>query len=291
MTRAREHLMISCAPTQRKSPGSHLSLLEETLGEEIAAGRTSRVLAAGKGTIELQVVEESLSPPGRAQRAAQAIPPPIDWPSYAQLWQRRARECAAALKTDVFLTPTLLKRREAELTEALPDKEKLAGASELALLIGELAHRFLEHWDFGADPMEFRAILEPFLNRWIAPDQQAHRERLARELEEILATFFASAAYRELSAARILGREMPLLIPWDSGIMEGVIDLLYEMDGRVFIADYKTDRVERKDLAQAAFRYHHQVEIYSEAARRVLKKDIAGFKLIFLRLGAAVEAR
>jgi ATP-dependent exoDNAse (exonuclease V) beta subunit len=49
--------------------------------------------------------------------------------------------------------------------------------------------------------------------------------------------------------------------------------------------------VERKDLAQAASRYHHQAEIYSEAARRVLKKDIAGFKLIFLRLGEAVEAR
>jgi ATP-dependent helicase/nuclease subunit A len=291
MTRAREHLMISCAPTERKSPGSYLSMLEETLGEEIAAGQTARVLAAGEGTIELQVVEESLSPPGRAQRVAQEIPLQIDWPSYAQLWQRRARECETALKTDVFLTPTLLKRREAELSESLSERKKVLMSSELPLLIGELAHRFMEQWNFGDDPAEFRASLEPFLNRWIAPDQQAHRERLESELEEILASFFASNAYRELSAAQILGREVPLLIPWDGGIMEGVIDLLYEKDGRVFLADYKTDRVERKDLAQAASRYHHQAEIYSEAARRVLKKDIAGFKLIFLRLGEAVEAR
>ena len=289
MTRAREHLMISCAPAERSRAGSYLSLLEETLNEEIAARNESHLITAGDGTIELQVVRESLSPPGRARTTAQEEPLQMDWQPYARLWQQRARECESALRTPLFLTPTLLKLREAELTEALPEREKLPVSSELPLLIGELAHRFLENWDFGDDPAEFRARLEPFLDRWIEPKQQANREQLQRELEEILASFFSSGAYRELSSSRILGREVPLLIPWDGRIMEGVIDLLYEREGQLFLADYKTDRVEKKDLARHAENYRHQTTIYSEAARRSLKREVAGFKLVFLRLGQAFE--
>jgi ATP-dependent helicase/nuclease subunit A len=289
MTRAREHLMISCAPAERKQRGSYLSMLEENLAQEITAGEGSRIIAAGAGTIEVEVVDESLRPPGKAPGAARAQPIDIDWESYTGLWQRRAREYEAA-RAPLFLTPTLLKLREAELTEALPESKKLLVTSELSLVIGELAHRFLEAWDFGGDPAEFRAGLDPFLDRWIEPKRQRNRGQLRAELEQILATFFSSAAYRDLSGAEILGREVPLLIPWNDGVMEGVIDLLYEKDGRLFLADYKTDRLERSELAEAASRYHHQVEIYSEAARRVLKKDIAGFNLIFLRLGESVNA-
>jgi ATP-dependent helicase/nuclease subunit A len=290
MTRAREHLMISCARAGSKQRGSYLSMLEETFAREIDAPDSSGVIAAGGGAIEVEVVEESLSPPGKARGAAREEAIAIDWDSYAGLWERRAKARAAALETPFFLTPTLLKLREAELTEALPERKKLAAASELSLQIGELAHRFLEAWDFGGDPAGFRAGLDPFLDRWIESRRQPHRGRLAAELEQVLAAFFSSAAYRDLSGAEILGREIPLLIPWNGGVMEGVIDLLYEKDGGLFLADYKTDRVERGELVQAASRYRHQVEIYSAAARRALKKDIAGFHLIFLRLGESVNA-
>jgi ATP-dependent helicase/nuclease subunit A len=290
MTRAREHLMISCAPTEKKLRGSYLSMLEDALGVDIAAREERAVLAAGDGAIEMEVVDESLSPPVRARASEKEEPAPVDWDSYARLWQRRARERDAAIQSEIFVTPTLLKLREAELTEALPERKRLLAASELSLLIGELAHRFLENWDFAAEPEEFRLKLGPFLDQWIEPRRQADRGPLQRELEDILFTFFSSTVYRELSGAKILGREIPLLIPWDGQIMEGVIDLLYEKDGRLFLADYKTDRVKTNELAQATARYHHQVEIYSEAARRVLKMDLAGFKLIFLRLGEMVEA-
>ncbi len=175
------------------------------------------------------------------------------------------------------------------MADAVPEREKPAPVSETPLLIGELAHRFLEGWDFGEDPADFRSGLEPLLVKYLAPGRDKERARLQRELERIFTAFFSSSVYHELRSAKILGREIPLLIPWDGAIMEGVIDLLYEKDGRLFLADYKTDRVETDGLAEAAARYRRQVEIYSEAARRVLQRDV-GFKLIFLRLGAAVEA-
>jgi ATP-dependent helicase/nuclease subunit A len=286
MTRAREHLTISCAPGEKARSGSYLQMLEGALGEI----KDRRLVAGASGAIEMEIVRETLGAPGRAGSSEAKEPLAIDWKSYAGLWQRRAAECDRALKTPRFLTPTLLKAREAELTEAVADREKLSIASELPRRIGELAHRFLENWDFAANPAPFRAGLETFLEKWIGPEQQENRKHMQSELEEIFDSFFSSAAYRELQAAEILGREVPLLMPWHGRIMEGVIDLLYEKDGRLFLADYKTDRVERDELAEAAARYHHQVEIYSEAARRVLKKDVAGFKLIFLRLGQAVEA-
>jgi len=57
----------------------------------------------------------------------------------------------------------------------------------------------------------------------------------------------------------------------------------------LYLADYKTDRIQKDDLAQASELYRHQAEIYSQAARQSLGREVAAFKLIFLRLGEAVE--
>ena len=290
MTRAREHLMISCAPTDKSSQGSYLSMLEQTLDEDITSREEPHPITAGDGTIELRVAQESLSPPGRAQMTKKEQPLHVDWKSYARLWQRRAEDCESALRTPRFLTPTMLKQQEAELTEGLREKDRVVISPELPLLIGELAHRFLEDWNFGDDPTRFRATLQPLLDRWVEPSQQENREHLQRELEEIFDAFFSSAAYRELSSSQILAREVPLLIPWDDGqIMEGVIDLIYEKDELLYLADYKSDRVRKKDFRDVAQTYHHQAKIYSTAAKRSLRRDVAAFNLIFLRLGEAIQ--
>jgi ATP-dependent exoDNAse (exonuclease V) beta subunit len=79
------------------------------------------------------------------------------------------------------------------------------------------------------------------------------------------------------------------LMPWNGQIMEGVIDLIYERNGLLYLADYKTDRIDQKNLPEAAARYHQQADIYSQAVRQSLGREPAGFKIIFLRLGEAVE--
>jgi ATP-dependent helicase/nuclease subunit A len=291
MTRAREHLTISCAAIDKKVRGSYVAMLEDALGEKIVSGEEPRTLAIGDGALEVCTVTESLSAPVRPRAAAGDGSSAVDCLRYAAKWKERAEEMERCRGASVFLSPTLLKRREAELAEAVPEKEKLSLAAELPLRIGEFAHRFLEYWDFLRKPEGFETELTAFLDRWVAPQWAANRAEIESELREILAAFFSSPAYAELGSVRILGREVPLLLHWrDAAVMEGVIDLLYESDGKIFIADYKSDRVEPDGLAEVVGRYHHQVEIYSEAVRRTLKKDVAGFKLIFLRLGASIEA-
>ena len=42
-------------------------------------------------------------------------------------------------------------------------------------------------------------------------------------------------------------------------------------------------------LSRVVKNYHHQARIYTEAVRRSLQRDVTGFKLIFLRLGEAIQ--
>jgi len=78
-------------------------------------------------------------------------------------------------------------------------------------------------------------------------------------------------------------------MPWNGQIMEGVIDLVYEKHGLLYLADYKTDRITKDQLTEAAARYNRQAEIYSRAVKQSLGRELAAFKIIFLRLGEAVD--
>ncbi len=71
--------------------------------------------------------------------------------------------------------------------------------------------------------------------------------------------------------------------------MEGAIDIAYTLDGRVWVADYKTDRVAEDELEERAAAYREQAAIYVEAVRRSLGLENVGCKLLFLRHGIAAQ--
>jgi ATP-dependent helicase/nuclease subunit A len=287
MTRPREHLVISCAPTTRRSSGSFSSMLGAALGvniDEIAEGGT---LTADSGKLEVNVVKESLAAPGRSDSTSETARK-TDWRSHVNLWAGRRKRFENAAGNPVFLTPTFLKRREEELSEAAMLRQPASGKRTRAALIGDLAHRFLQNWDFLSASGALKSHLQTTCQE-LPREYQAEQAAIQDELETMMKTFFRSGAYAELAAARILGREVPLLMPWGEGIMEGVIDVIYEHNDLLYLADYKTDRIFSDDLAVQASRYHQQAEIYTRAARKSLGRNVAAFKLIFLRLGEAVE--
>ncbi|MGE5306265.1 MAG: UvrD-helicase domain-containing protein [Alphaproteobacteria bacterium] len=287
MTRARERLVISCAPADRRSSGSFLSMLDDVLGGAIESAQNSKSLSIGEGIAEIQIASASLTAPGKARSKASHAK--RHWAPLIEIWQKRRARFALESGKRPFTTPTLLKRQEEELTEAKSHRAYSMIPRATALIVGELAHRFLQEWDLGTDTDAFHSRLNPFVAHWLAEKSFGERRDITTELEKILSPFFHSAAYRELAGARILGREVPLLMPWGDSVMEGVIDLIYEHNGLLYLADYKTDRIERKDLRAGPERYRHQAEIYSRAARQSLNREVAAFKLIFLCLGETVE--
>jgi ATP-dependent helicase/nuclease subunit A len=289
MTRAREHLILSCAPTRRQSNGSFLSMLDETLQESIATAVRSGEIPIGSGSVEVRVVSESLAAPGRAKSNREEAANNADWQSYVNVWTRRRSVYEAAIKKPVFVTPTLLKQQERELAEAARQNTNRSCNRTRSMLIGKLAHHFLENWDFAASVEDLSDRIDALLDPWLPPELRKEHAQIHADLAEILQRFFGSKIYKELATSQILGREMPLLMPWEGQIMEGVIDLIYEHQGLLYLADYKTDSVAKEDLTQAAARYRQQAQVYSQAARQSLQREVAAFKVIFLRLGEAVR--
>ena len=256
MTRARERLVISCAPTGRRSSGSFLSMLDDVLGGEIESAQSSKSLSVGAGIADIQLVSASLIAPGRVR--SKASKGKRHWAPLIEIWNKRRERFAVESAKRPFITPTLLKRQEENLTEAESHRAYSKLPRTTALIVGELAHRFLQHWDFAGEPGEFRSELNALVERSMAREPPAARGHIYAELEEIFSGFFTSAAYRELAGARILGREVVLLMPWDGQVMEGVIDLIYERDGLLYLGDYKTDRIGRDEMAEGAARYRDQ---------------------------------
>ena len=263
-------------------------MLDETFKGNIATAAESKPIAVGSGSVELRLVPENLVAPGRAKNSQRKAAKKQNWQFYVDTWARRHSAYESAIKTPVFVTPTLLKQQEEELAEATHRTTRPSHSRTPSMFVGELAHRFLEGWDFAQGVENYVERMEPFLDQWLPPELRQQRARIHADLAEVFSGFFGSKIYFELASSQILGREVPLLMPWDGQIMEGTIDLIYEYDGLLYLADYKTDRIAGEELTQGAERYRQQARIYSRAARESLQREVAAFKVIFLRLGEAV---
>jgi ATP-dependent helicase/nuclease subunit A len=264
-------------------------MLDDSLNNGISDAEASKRIAVGESTLEIEVVNESLTAPSGARGKTRHPRKKPNWQPYIDIWARRSEEYDKAERSRPFLTPTLLKRLEETSTEAGGAANVRAYRQTPALLVGELAHRFLQDRYLTANGDDFEDQLRDFIGRALPREYQADRVEIESELRDIFRGFYSSQAHAELAAAHILGREVPLLIPWDGKIMEGIIDLIYERDGLLCVADYKTDRIAKNELHEAAERYRQQAEIYSRAASQSLRREVAAFKLIFLRLGEAVQ--
>jgi len=289
MTRARENLIVSCAPSGRRSSGSFLSMLDDTLNDGIADAEASKSVSLGAGIVEIEVVSERLTAPGRAKVKSKRAKQKRNWQSFVDTWARRDAAYEKAQQAAPFLTPTLLKRQEEASTEAGSKMNGQIYHQTPALVVGDLAHRFLQNWEFTSDVKEFERELQDFIARSLPREFESSQREIESELQGIFASFFRSKVYAELTGSRILGREVPLLMPWNGQIMEGIIDLIYEKSGLLYLADYKTDRISKEQLNEGAARYHQQAEIYTQAVRQSLGREPAAFKIIFLRLGEAIE--
>ena len=188
-----------------------------------------------------------------------------------------------------------------EQTMVLPRKKAATqpGASDRSAIIGTLAHRVLHGWDFSADPATMPMWIEACLRAYLPTESVSESGDVRADLQEIFARFVESEPYAVLRQADILGREIPFAVPWESpgvaaeyagaSVMEGVIDVMYRWDQQVWIADYKTHRVEPRSVEPVVQEYRAQMEVYRRAAESALAQGPVRAQLIFLRSGLSVE--
>ena len=307
MTRARERVILSGGLPARESKGAFLELVREAVGENIAK-RGQATVSVGDACLSQAVITAADQVPRTRTKGRAALRPPGNWSTVVGRWEERERTWAAACSSRTHLTPALLveeERRNVQADSPGWDSGRRAGGTELSSLIGTLTHRVLERWDFADDPRRLSDCIQAVCMSGVPSEWADQRGELTQEVEGILQVFRTSSACDELRRASILGREVPFTIPWAPStsppprssalrsqnrlcVMDGFIDLVYQLNGETWIADYKTDRALGEALASRVALYRLQTEVYAHAVAQCLGLEKVGCKLIFLRSGEAV---
>ena len=114
----------------------------------------------------------------------------------------------------------------------------------------------------------------------------------AEDARKVLLPFAASPLFAELAACRVLACEMPFSYLEENGEVEsGVMDaVLTAADNRVWIVDYKTDKVkpgQEKQLLDKKYRL--QLDAYRRAAEKIFPGRPVRCSAVFVRTFAAVD--
>lgn len=195
----------------------------------------------------------------------------------------------AALHEDEQTEVLFETQAEESVIPAFMQKEQKAkGAAR-----GTAYHRLMELLDFKAfcgkaDEERISQTLEAQMEEILQTGTMAQealelveRKKVTAFLQSELAAEMAEAdkagrLYKEqpfvmqISAARV-GKGFP---QEEAMLIQGIIDAYYEKEGGIYLLDYKTDRVNKKeDLIQ---RYQTQLEYYKEALEKLTGKKVMG---------------
>lgn len=291
MTRAKRKLVLSAGLPKSVQADSFLGSMVKRLDldvEQLGSSESEREVPCGAG-IHLSV---RMEPEGTGGSPAAE---PQRWQTVELLdsaveagWLERRRRWAEFSSRAMFLSPTMLRKIDQDLSWKSPRQSQAGPIASLVL--GTVAHRLLERWDFMRSPSDCHGYLNDLLDQELAGEAAEHGNLLREQLLSLLTRFVSLPLYQDLQRATILGREVPILLPWNDRqeVMSGTIDLLYRLDGKVWIADYKTDAVEASDAASKAEEYRIQADIYRSAVVRSMGIESVSFQCIFLRPGLAV---
>jgi ATP-dependent helicase/nuclease subunit A len=265
MTRAKERLiLIGREKPESGSLASHLDAAGAWPSGGLERGLPALFVEAGK------VPEAEAAAPARGASSADAA-------ATARAWAARAKLRAGAERPRARAATAYL--REAPKRPAPPDEP---GGSFAGAETGQLCHLVLQGWDYRANGdvaaacVKARGLLERRAPgpRW---------EQAEREASGVLAAFLASPAARELAAAEILGREVPFAYAEGGVVVRGAVDLVYRVNGKLVVADFKSERVEAKSAAKIRDKYAEQGRAYAEAIRLGWSGAPAEFRVLFLR--------
>lgn len=158
-------------------------------------------------------------------------------------------------------------------------QEELGPAQASAMLTGRICHRMLAQMFNGERPNADKAAAEEGAN----PIKNAKEISAAKNITE---SFAKSDAFKELAAMEFKASELPFSMkdPQTGIYANGIIDAVFEdAQGSVFIAEFKSDNINKEQVRQNAEKYSAQLEVYLKAAKLLFKgKNIKG-ALVFLR--------
>ena len=275
-TRAREHVIL--LGNQKAASGSFMEMLQ---------GSSHPVDGAWELVDGLRLPVTIVSPvEGKRLRWAAEMPNRKSHftTTLERQWEKRMAQGAAVAGTPLFRSPST-KAHEPEKLEWTEGATRLPKGD--AALLGRLCHGVLEFWEWSGRA-NVSAAVERAADRLSSEFPAAQWGDIRREAVDLLSGFFDSPVGRQLGAHTILARETPFLFAEEGTVVRGVIDLLYRRDGKLWVADFKTDRLKPGESLVRAERYAHQGRDYRTAVQRSLNEP-CGFEIIFLRTAERVD--
>ncbi len=287
MTRARESLVLSGALPRRRARGALIDLLQQATGTELGGSDQSHIPVGDVG-LRQTLLQGDDRPPVRPRAQPVVLESGLVDLSLAARWEQRDQQWNVHTATPLFISPTASLSSSSQVRAP---ELKTARRMGVGLAIGTTSHRLLQYWDFNGDASAQLTLITRQSLVVEKEHDEAAQEVIVQEVRDLMSAFVQSAVYARLRQATVVGREVPFLMPYNEGrqVMEGAIDLLYRLDGELWIADYKTDMIPLDQIAQRAEGYREQARLYRMAVEQSLGSPIAGFEFIFLRHGRAVR--
>ncbi len=285
MTRARECLVLSGALPKRRVRGALLDLLEEAAGAELDGSEQADIPVGGVG-LRQTILKGVDHPPSRPRAQVRVLEDSPTDQAFSDRWAQRDRIWEAQRAEPLIVSPTDFIQQQVRMGTQQVGRLRHSTSGKT---VGTIVHGLLQYWDFGAE-VEPQVAAITCASLALNEPEEATAQVIVEEVQALLRTFTRAPAYDRLRQATVIGREVPFLMPWNEGrqILEGVIDLLYRLDGQLWIADYKTDMIPLDQVAARADTYREQARLYQVAVAQSLGEPVAGFEFIFLRHGVAV---
>ncbi len=197
---------------------------------------------------------------------------------------------------------------EAEQLVAPPDRSKpvpefIEKAQVSGTFRGNAYHKVFELLDYGKESSP-EAIKEQLM-QWIED------KRISDDYAQLIdcnhfSRFLNSLLGQNMGQAYSSGqlfREQPFIMEVDASyidssytsdekvLVQGIIDAFYFKNNKIYVVDYKTDRVERSTEGERVLieRYKKQLELYCEALTRVTGRELGGCYIYSVHLDKSIE--
>lgn len=190
----------------------------------------------------------------------------LDWSFALPLWQKRKAEYEN-YKQEEIVAPSHLQGNKSSAQKALD--------------IGSAVHRTL-HIYFQTGVFDLPLALRQL-------DLQADDEVL-NTCRKIINTFAKGDILKELKTMEFLGSEIPFTMTENGFMVNGIIDALFRKPGgQLFIVDFKTDKIDNKDLKQYSLKYEQQLTLYKRAVQKMFRNQEVISALAYLSIDKLFE--
>jgi ATP-dependent exoDNAse (exonuclease V) beta subunit len=113
-------------------------------------------------------------------------------------------------------------------------------------------------------------------------------EEAARRAAEAVARALALPVMDRARRAPHLWRELPVWLPEEGELAEGLVDLVFEEDGQLVVVDYKTDGITADQALDQAAHHAPQLRLYGRALALATGLAVRERLVVFTALGQAV---